>query len=477
VTGTDGRVPSEARGLLVVSNYDASLDDMNGPEASAVLNDPARRAVLRAAITRAVLAGGWDGVVLDLESLQSDAAAGLVDLVAGVKSDLAGREVVVSTPASDSPADLAGYDLPRWPPWPTGSTGWRTTRTPRRVGPAQWRGCCCSGWPATGTCGRPTGGRTNSTTRRCRPWRPPPARRSPGNRHRLLPLLQAAEYVTSLNLDRRAQAVLNTMAVVPGAAGAFRRSALLEVGGFPAQTLVEDADLTMILLRSGWLIPYEPRAVAWTEAPERLRDAVKQRRRWCYGTLQVLARHADILGRPRYGTLGPLGLPWNLVSQILLPALAPLVELYLVIRLLTGDTGPVVLVLALAALLDVALVAVVTWAERESWRLVAVAPLLRWLWHPLQLISVLLSFHRWLRAEEHRWSPSRRYATVATPARTARTGRTAPTAVPDTWNSAEGWTAVAAGVLAPRPAPLSPAQGLPVEPVRLPRETTTSGRD
>lgn len=236
-----------------------------------------------------------------------------------------------------------------------------------------------------------------------------------GNRHKLLPLLQAAEYVTSLNLDRRAQAVLNTMAVVPGAAGAFRRTALLSVGGYPEQTLVEDADLTVQLLRTGWRIPYEPAAVAWTEAPERFRDGLKQRRRWSYGTFQVLARHADVLGRRRYGALGLIGLPWILLSQVLLPALAPLVELSLVLRLLSGDGGPVLGVLVLAAVLDIAMVAATVAAERESPVLIACAPIVRWVWQPVQLIAVLASFRRWMRAEEHFWSPSRRYATVAVP--------------------------------------------------------------
>src|SRR5581483_3994177 len=85
-----------------------------------------------------------------------------------------------------------------------------------------------------------------------------------GNRARFLPRLQALEYVVSLNLDRRAQAVLGSMTVVPGAAGAFRRSALAAVGGYPARTLVEDADLTVALLRERWVIRYEPDAVAYT---------------------------------------------------------------------------------------------------------------------------------------------------------------------------------------------------------------------
>ncbi|MFO0626477.1 MAG: glycosyltransferase family 2 protein [Polyangiales bacterium] len=81
---------------------------------------------------------------------------------------------------------------------------------------------------------------------------------------------QAVEYVTSQNFDRRAFAALNCIGVVPGALGAWRRDAVLAAGGYSHDTLVEDADLTLTLLRAGAVITYEPGAVARTEAPETL---------------------------------------------------------------------------------------------------------------------------------------------------------------------------------------------------------------
>ena len=49
----------------------------------------------------------------------------------------------------------------------------------------------------------------------------------------------------------------------------------------------------MRLLRAGWKVVYEPRAVARTEAPETLKPFVKQRFRWMYGTLQAVFKHRD----------------------------------------------------------------------------------------------------------------------------------------------------------------------------------------
>src|SRR5690606_480481 len=116
-----------------------------------------------------------------------------------------------------------------------------------------------------------------------------------GNRVNLLTRWQAIEYITAQNLDRRAFEQLNCITVVPGAIGAWRRKAAIEAGGFTTDTLAEDADLTMRLLRRGHLVTYEASAVALTEAPETVREFNKQRCRWMYGTLQVMFKHLDAL--------------------------------------------------------------------------------------------------------------------------------------------------------------------------------------
>jgi cellulose synthase/poly-beta-1,6-N-acetylglucosamine synthase-like glycosyltransferase len=95
------------------------------------------------------------------------------------------------------------------------------------------------------------------------------------------------------------------MPTVPGAIGAFRRSALDQVGGVPRETLAEDTDLTIAVLRAGWRVVYAETAVAWTEAPATLRQLWMQRYRWCYGTLQAMWKHRRaILERGAGGRFG-----------------------------------------------------------------------------------------------------------------------------------------------------------------------------
>jgi len=111
------------------------------------------------------------------------------------------------------------------------------------------------------------------------------------NRRNLWTRLQALEYIEGLNMARRAQGFMNAVNIVPGPVGLFRRDVLIALGGFDLDTFAEDADLTLKLLTSGWKIRYEPAAIAWTEAPERLVDLIQQRYRWTRGILQTLGKH------------------------------------------------------------------------------------------------------------------------------------------------------------------------------------------
>jgi peptidoglycan-N-acetylglucosamine deacetylase len=98
-----------------------------------------------------------------------------------------------------------------------------------------------------------------------------------GNRSRWLTRWQALEYITSQNMEKRAFDLLNCITVVPGALGAWRRKAVEAAGGITADTVAEDADLTIAIRRLGWRISYDEEAIAWTEAPETPGVLIRQR--------------------------------------------------------------------------------------------------------------------------------------------------------------------------------------------------------
>ena len=146
-----------------------------------------------------------------------------------------------------------------------------------------------------------------------------------GNRVNLWTRWQALEYITSQNFERRALNTLGAVSVVPGAIGAWRISAVREAGAFHTDTVAEDADLTMALLRNGYRVEYEDMALAYTEAPVKANGLMRQRFRWSFGILQAVYKHRA--GLARKGALGWVALPNIIIFQILLPLVSPFIDL------------------------------------------------------------------------------------------------------------------------------------------------------
>jgi len=115
------------------------------------------------------------------------------------------------------------------------------------------------------------------------------------NQNTLWTKLQALEYIQGLNLVRNGQAYLKLVNIIPGPIGMFRKSAILEAGGYQHDTYAEDCDLTLNLINNRYKIDYEIDAVSYTEAPEDLMDLLKQRYRWTRGILQSILKHKDKL--------------------------------------------------------------------------------------------------------------------------------------------------------------------------------------
>jgi cellulose synthase/poly-beta-1,6-N-acetylglucosamine synthase-like glycosyltransferase/peptidoglycan/xylan/chitin deacetylase (PgdA/CDA1 family) len=158
------------------------------------------------------------------------------------------------------------------------------------------------------------------------------------NRSGLLSRLQNIEYVVGFNVDRRVQDSWNVVTTIPGAVGAFRIDALRAVGGISADTLAEDTDVAIALGRDGWRVVYQPAARAWTEAPATLGQLWRQRYRWSYGIMQSLWKHRHaVVERGASGHMGRVGLGLTALFQIVLPLLAPLVDIYLVYGLVFLD--------------------------------------------------------------------------------------------------------------------------------------------
>ena len=162
-----------------------------------------------------------------------------------------------------------------------------------------------------------------------------------GNRVNIVTRWQALEYVTAQNLERRALSALGAVTVVPGAVGAWRKSVLDALGGYPADTLAEDQDLTIACQRAGWKVAFDPEARAYTEAPDTVGGLLKQRFRWSFGTLQCVWKHRRAMFSRKTPVLGFVALPQIWLFQIILAVAAPLVDLAVVWSLISGLYGAI----------------------------------------------------------------------------------------------------------------------------------------
>ena len=235
-----------------------------------------------------------------------------------------------------------------------------------------------------------------------------------GNRRSVVARWQHIEYVIGFNLDRRLYDVLQIMPTVPGAIGAYRRSALAEVGGVSDDTLAEDTDLTMALTRAGWWVVYEESARAWTEAPATLRQLWTQRYRWSYGTMQAMWKHRhSLVERGPSGRFGRIGLPFLALFQVALPMLAPLIDVLALYGLFFYDQ-----LLSAAAWCGMLalqfLTAIVAFRmDGERLRPILVLPLQQFIYRQLMYLVVIRSVLTALAGVRLRWQKLRRTGDVS----------------------------------------------------------------
>lgn len=224
------------------------------------------------------------------------------------------------------------------------------------------------------------------------------------NRRSLIARLQHVEYVVGFAIDRSVYDTLGCMPTVPGAVGAFRRQALLDVGGLSDDTLAEDTDLTIAIGRAGWRVVYEPRAHGWTEAPTRLGQLWLQRYRWSYGTMQSVWKHRRALwDSGASGRLGRWGLLQLVLFQMLLPLLAPLIDVFLVYGLFF--LNPVTTIVRWLSLITVQMLAAAyaLHMDRERLRSLWLVPIQQLIYRQLMYLVLIESTLTALAGSRLRW--------------------------------------------------------------------------
>ncbi|MEU0176933.1 glycosyltransferase [Streptomyces massasporeus] len=238
-----------------------------------------------------------------------------------------------------------------------------------------------------------------------------------GNRTTVIGAWQHIEYVMGFNLDRRMYDLLRCMPTIPGAIGAFRREAVLQVGGMSEDTLAEDTDITIAMHRDGWRVVYQEHARAWTEAPGSLKQLWSQRYRWSYGTMQALWKHRKSLtDKGPSGRFGRVGMPLVVLFQIVTPVFAPLIDVFTAYSMIFIDLKAALL--AWLAVLGVQLVcaAYAFRLDREKYRYLLMMPLQQLAYRQMMYLVLIHSCVTALTGGRLRWQKLKRTGEVGTPA-------------------------------------------------------------
>ncbi|MGA5893847.1 bifunctional polysaccharide deacetylase/glycosyltransferase family 2 protein [Streptomyces venetus] len=238
-----------------------------------------------------------------------------------------------------------------------------------------------------------------------------------GNRTTVIGAWQHIEYVMGFNLDRRMYDLLRCMPTIPGAIGAFRREAVLQVGGMSEDTLAEDTDITIAMHRAGWRVVYQEHARAWTEAPGSLGQLWSQRYRWSYGTMQALWKHRKSLtDKGPSGRFGRVGMPLVVLFQIVTPVFAPLIDVFTLYSMIFVDLKAALL--AWCAVLGVQLLcaAYAFRLDREKYRYLLMMPLQQLAYRQMMYLVLIHSCVTALTGGRLRWQKLKRTGEVGTPA-------------------------------------------------------------
>ncbi len=243
-----------------------------------------------------------------------------------------------------------------------------------------------------------------------------------GNEVNVITRWQSIEYITSQNFDRKAFAAINAITVVPGAIGAFRKQAISDAGGFTTDTLAEDCDLTVRILRCDYIIKNENRAIAMTEAPESMKQFLNQRFRWSFGVMQTFYKHRDALFNWRYRWLGWMALPNILVFQFIIPTIAPLADFFMILGILTGNANKILPYYLVFMLVDAAIAILAFSFEKERYsKLLWLIPQ-RFIYRWLMYYVLFKTFRRAMKGELQNWGVLKRTGNVKDLAANVKTG-------------------------------------------------------
>ena len=139
---------------------------------------------------------------------------------------------------------------------------------------------------------------------------------------KLIERFQIVEYYRSFLMGRVFWSSTNSLLIVSGAFGLFRKQTVIDVGGYKRNTIGEDMEIVVRIHRymrknrKKYRIKFNEFSVCWTQGPMSMNDIRSQRRRWQIGLMDTLISHAGMTLNPRYGFVGLVSVPYNWIFEL-----------------------------------------------------------------------------------------------------------------------------------------------------------------
>lgn len=242
-----------------------------------------------------------------------------------------------------------------------------------------------------------------------------------GNVKNILTRWQMLEYTVSIAIDRNAHAFLNSIMIIPGACGAWRKSAVLEAGGFSHSTLAEDCDLTIKIQRlNRYRIVQENEAISYTEAPEIINALTKQRFRWMFGNIQSLWKHRSMIFNRHYRWLGFFVMPNSLIGIIIPLFFWPLLAYISIQNIINGNYKIILLYFVISLTIQFIVAAIGLRLARERMAYLWAVPFARFIYGPIRLYILYNTVLTALRGSYVGWNKLFRTGTASYPAESKR---------------------------------------------------------
>lgn len=237
-----------------------------------------------------------------------------------------------------------------------------------------------------------------------------------GNVGNMLTRWQMLEYTVSIAIDRNAHSYINSIMIIPGACGAWRKSVVIEAGGFSHSTLAEDCDLTIKIQQlNRYKIIQENDAISYTEAPDFIAALTKQRFRWMFGNIQALWKHRSMLFDRRYRWLGMFIMPNALISIILPLLFWPLLAYISIQNILAGNYKVILIYFLITMTLQFIVAVIGLRLAHERMGLLWAVPFARFIYGPLRLYILYKTVITALRGSYVGWNKLLRSGTATYP--------------------------------------------------------------